>query len=169
MSTIYLDHASATPIRPEVLKVMEPYFSQQYANPGSLHAAGEKAKAAIENSRTIIKVVLSAEPSDKIVFTGCGTESINLALKGVIRKGDHIIATTIEHKAVLETCDALKKIGCSVTYVPVSKKGTINPKDIEKAITKNTKVISVMYANNEIGAIQPIQAIATIAKKHNIL
>ncbi len=169
MSTIYLDHASATPIRPDVLKVMEPYFSQQYANPGSLHAAGEQAKAAIEDSRTIIKAILSAGPSDQIIFTGSGTESINLTLKGVVRKGDHIITTTIEHKAVLETCDALKKLGCNVTYVPVSKKGTINPKDIEKAITKKTKLISVMYANNEIGTIQPIQAIATIAKKHNIL
>lgn len=169
MSQVYLDHASATPLRPEVLRAMQPYFFKLYGNPGSLHKMGEDAKAAIEDARSKIKTILNANSNDQIIFTGSGTESINLALKGILQKGDHLITTTIEHKAVLETCHALEQIGCTTTYVKVSKKGIVNPKDIEKAITKKTKLISVMYANNEIGSIQPIEEIGAIAKKHNIL
>ena len=168
---IYLDYAAATPVRKEVQKVMldpEKYF----ANPSSAHDGGKKAKEILEYSREKIKKIINAKESDKIIFTSSGTESINLAIKGVAfalkNKGKHIITSKVEHKAVLETCRFLESQGFSVTYLDVDKYGRINPKDVEKAITSKTILISIMYANNEVGTIQPIQEIAEIAKKHKI-
>jgi cysteine desulfurase len=169
---IYLDYAAAAPVRPEVQKVVrnaEKYF----ANPSSTHDFGKKAKELLENSRIKIKKIVNAKEEDKIIFTSSGTESVNIALKGVAfanhRKGKHIITSKIEHKAVLETCSDLEKRGFSVTYLNVDRYGRINPQDVEKAITKKTILISIMYANNEVGTIQSVKEIGRIARKHKIL
>ncbi len=168
--TIYLDHAAATPIDPRVLRVMQPYFSSSYGNPGSTHALGEQAKEAVEEARVRVAKILGAH-AEEIIFTSGGTESINLAIKGVAfsRKKGHIITSAIEHAAVLEPCRYLEKQGCRVTYVPVDEKGIIDPRDVENAIRKDTILISIMYVNNEVGTIQPIAEIGRIAKKHNII
>lgn len=169
---IYLDYAAAAPVRKEVRKVVadvEKYF----ANPSSMHAVGRKAKEVLENSRQKIGKILNATEKDRIIFTSNGTESINLALKGVAfakkKKGDHIIISKVEHKAVLETCKYLEQEGFSVTYLDVDKYGKVDHKEVEKAITKKTILISIMYANNEVGTIQPIKEIAAIAKKKKVL
>lgn len=174
MRSIYLDYAAATPVRKEVAVAMKPFFSGLFANPSSVHAAGKEAHEALERARALVQKTIHAENASEILFTGSGTESINLALKGIMRayqkKGNHIITTKIEHKAVLETCAYLEKYGgCKVTYINVDKNGRVNPQDVEKAITKKTILISVMYANNEIGTIQPISEIARIAQKHHVL
>ncbi|MBI4152634.1 cysteine desulfurase [Candidatus Woesearchaeota archaeon] len=174
MKQIYLDHAAATPVRREVLSVMKPFYSSEFANPSSIHAAGRKAHDAVDHARESVRKIIHAEKPAEIIFTGSGTESINLAIKGIMRasgkKGNHIITTKIEHKAVLETCAYLQKYGgCRVTYIDVDGKGKVNPRDVEKAITPRTVLITVMYANNEIGTIQPIAEIAAIAQKHKVL
>jgi len=168
---IYLDYAAAAPVRNEVRTTMaeaEKYF----ANPGSTHNAGKKAKELLNQSRERIRKILQVD-SGKIIFTSNGTESINLSIKGIAeayqRKGDHIITSKVEHKAVLETCKYLEHKGFSVTYLGVDKYGRVDPKELEKAITSKTILISIMYANNEVGTIQPIREIAAIAKKKNVL
>lgn len=173
MKQTYLDYAAATPVRKEVAKAMQKFFSEDFANPSSAHAAGKKAQEKVEEAREKIRQVLQAENASEIIFTGSGTESINLAIKGVMRayknKGNHIIATKIEHNAVLETCAYLEKHeNCTVTYLDVDEFGRINLCDVEKAITPKTVLISIMYANNEIGTIQPITEIAKIARAHNV-
>ena len=167
---IYLDNASTTPIRKEVLQVMLPYYSKQFGNPSSIHQLGLNAKEAVENSRTKIATILNAK-TEEIIFTSGGTESVNLAIQGVIiackSKNKHIITSKIEHPSVLQTCKFVETLGVKVTYVSVNKDGLVNPRDIEKAITKNTILISIMYANNEIGTIQPIKEIAQTIQEHN--
>lgn len=170
---IYLDYAAATPVRKEVKKAVaeaEKYF----ANPSSTHNAGKKAKEVSEHSRERIKRILNTHTEDKIIFTSSGTESINLALKGIAfaakkKKRNHIITSKVEHKAVLETCRFLETQGFSVTYLDVDQYGMINVKQLEKAITPKTMLISIMYANNEVGTIQPIAEIAALAKKRKIV
>jgi len=174
MKSIYLDYAAATPVRKEVLLAMEGYFYPLFANPGSVHPAGKRAKEAVELARKNVASILGTEDSSEIIFTGSGTESINLALQGIARayrkKGNHIITTKIEHKAVLETCRFLEESGqCTVTYLDVDNYGRVNPRDVEKAITKKTILISVMYANNEIGTIQQLADIGEIACQKKIL
>ncbi len=174
MKSIYLDYAAATPVRKEVLIAMERYFYPLFANPGSVHPVGKRAKEAVELARKNVASILGAEDSSEIIFTGSGTESINLALQGIARayrkKGNHIITTKIEHKAVLETCRFLEESGqCTVTYLDVDNYGRVNPRDVEKAITKKTILISVMYANNEIGTIQQLADIGEIACQKKIL
>ncbi len=173
MKSIYLDYAAATPVRKEVLMAMEPYFYPLFANPGSVHPAGKRAKEAVEAARKNVALVLGSQDPSEIIFTASGTESINLALQGVVRayhqKGNHIITTKIEHKAVLETCRFLEESGqCKVTYLDVDNFGRVNPRDVEKAITKKTILISVMYANNEIGTIQQIVEIGKIARQKKV-
>ncbi len=173
MKSIYLDYAAATPVRKEVLMAMEPYFYPLFANPGSVHPAGKRAKEAVEAARKNVVLILGSQEPSEIIFTGSGTESINLALQGVVRayrkKGNHIITTKIEHKAVLETCRFLEESGqCTVTYLDVDNFGRVNPRDVEKAITKKTILISVMYANNEIGTIQQIADIGKIARRKKV-
>lgn len=173
MKQTYLDYAAATPVRKEVAKAMQKFFSEDFANPSSAHAAGKKTQEKVEEAREKIRQVLQAENASEIIFTGSGTESINLAIKGVMRayknKGNHIITTKIEHNAVLETCAYLEKHeNCTVTYLDVDEFGRINLCDVEKAIKPKTVLISVMYANNEIGTIQPITEIAKIARAHNV-
>lgn len=170
---IYLDHAAATPLRKEVEAVMKNFSRKNYANPSSLHQAGEQARRAREDSREKIRKILGASPQDKIIFTSGGTESINLALIGFMsankNKGNHLITTKIEHPAVLETCKFLENSGFKVTYLPVDDEGYMDLKELEQCITTETMMISVIYAHNEIGTIQRIKEISSIAKKHNLV
>jgi cysteine desulfurase len=168
--TIYLDHAATTYVDLRVKKEMDKCYSETYGNPGSLHSVGRDAYELVENSREKIAKILNCRP-DEIIFTSGGTESINLAIKGIaFSKGKgHIITSKVEHPAVLDTCRFLEKKGFSVTYLNVDKFGLVNPKDVEKAIKKDTLLISIMYANNEIGTIQPIKEIGKVAKNNKII
>lgn len=167
---IYLDHAATTYIDPRVKEAMDPYFEDVYGNPGSLHQIGLRAREVIDKSKETIAKIINCQ-SKEIIFTSGGTESINLAIKGVaFRKGEgHIITSKIEHPAVLETCHYLEQKGFKVTYLEVDNNGLIDPKELEKAITKETILITIMYANNEIGTVEPIKEIGEIAKKHKII
>lgn len=169
---IYLDFNASTPIAPEVTQAMKPFLSRHYGNPSSQHWAGEPAKEAIEKARNQVASLLQCKP-EEIVFTSGGSESNNHAIKGVFfalrDKGSHIITTQIEHPAVLNPCHFLEKMGAEVTYVGVDLYGRIDPKEIEKAITSRTILITVMHANNEVGTIQPIEEISKIARKHGII
>ncbi len=175
MKEIYLDTAASTPLDPAVFKAMLPFFAQDqtrahhYANASSAHDPGRKVKKIIEQSRRRVAEILGAQP-EEIIFTSGGTESINLAIKGVAfaQKKGHIITSAIEHPAVLETCRYLGKKGFSVSYVDVDKSGIVDPTNIARAIRKDTILISIMYVNNELGTIQPLTEIAKIAQEHNI-
>ncbi|MGZ4904023.1 MAG: cysteine desulfurase family protein [Halobacteriota archaeon] len=155
---MYLDHAATTPMRPEILEVMRSYFSERFGNPSSLHSYGLDARVAIEQAREHVARTIGAT-AQEIVFTSRGTESDNMALRGVLQRRSgkgHIITSAIEHPAVLETCQFIEKLGHEVTYVSVDRTGRINPAEVEAAIRENTRLISIMHANNEIGSIQPI-------------
>ena len=166
---IYLDHAAATYLLPEVSKTLKPYLEKLYANPSSLHSQGLKVKTDIEKARDKIGKIINADPQE-IIFTGSGTESINLALKGIAeaKKEGHIITSKIEHPAVLDTCRHLEKKGFEITYLPVDLHGLVSPEDLENAIRNDTILISIMYANNEIGSIEPIAELARIARRFNV-
>jgi cysteine desulfurase len=167
MKRIYMDYAATTPADPAVVKAMLPYFTESFGNPSSLYSYGQENKAALDRSRETVARAIGAQP-DEIIFTSGGTEADNTALVGVARanmkKGNHIITTTVEHHAILETCEFLKKSGVETTVVPVDDFGLVSPDDIKKAITPKTVLISVMHANNEVGSIQPIEEIGRIAK-----
>lgn len=171
LERIYLDNAATTPVRPEVLQEMMPFFSEIFGNPSSVHFYGRKSKAALEEARERVANAIGAK-KEEIVFTSGGTESDNLAIKGVAyakqNKGNHIITSTIEHHAVLETCHFLEKNGFNVTCLPVDATGLVNPEDVRNAITDQTILISVMHGNNEIGTIEPIAEIGAIAKEKGI-
>ncbi|MEM7817105.1 MAG: cysteine desulfurase family protein, partial [Candidatus Aenigmatarchaeota archaeon] len=171
MKHIYLDHAATTPLANEIFEAMKPYFSEKFGNASSLHVYGQEARNAVEKARDDIAKFINAKPAE-IVFTSGGTESNNLAIKGVAfankQKGKHIITSKIEHPAVLEPCRWLEKQGWKVTYLPVNSDGIINPADVEKAMTKETVLVSIMHANNEIGTIQPIEEIGKICKKYDV-
>ncbi|MCD6448298.1 MAG: cysteine desulfurase NifS [Thermoplasmata archaeon] len=167
---VYLDHAATTPVAKEVLEAMIPFFSEKFGNASSLHAYGREARKALEESREKVAKLINAEP-EEIIFTGSGTESDNLAIKGIAflhRKG-HIITSSIEHPAVLETCHYLQRKGFEVTFLPVDKYGLIDIDELEEAIREDTILISIMHANNEIGTIEPIEEIGKIARKNNII
>ncbi len=168
----YFDHAATTAVREEVLKEMLPYFTLNYGNPSSIYGIGRMSKKAIETSREKIAKILNAKHNE-IYFTGCGSESDNLAIKGIAHaysnKGKHIITSKIEHPAVLNTCHALEREGYEVTYLNVNKDGIISVEDLESSIRDDTILITIMFANNEIGTIQPIKEIGEIAKKHNVI
>lgn len=167
----YFDHAATTMAREEVVKEMLPYFTLNFGNASSIYSIGRKSKKAVEEARSKVAKAIGANAKE-IYFTSCGSESDNLALKGVAyanrEKGNHIITTKIEHPAVLHTCQNLEKQGFKVTYLNVDSDGLISLKELENAITDKTIIISIMFANNEIGTIQPIKEIGEIAKKHNI-
>jgi cysteine desulfurase len=171
MKRIYLDYAATTPTHPEVMKVMLPYFTEAFGNPSSIHSFGQEAKEAIEKARNQVAALIGAK-SEEIVFTGSGTEADNFALKGVALanqgKGNHIIISSIEHHAVLETCKFLEKQGFPVTYLPVDGYGMVDPSGVKKAITGKTILISVMHANNEVGTVEPIAEIGNIAREAEI-
>jgi cysteine desulfurase len=170
--TVYLDHAATTAVDPRVVEAMLPYWTQVYGNPSSIYAQGREAHKALDNARGKVAHILGCRP-DEVVFTGCGTESDNLALRGVAlsqrRKGNHIITTPIEHHAILHTAEQLQKhFGMEVTYLPVDKYGIVNPDDVARAIKDTTVLVSVMYANNEVGTIEPIAEIGKIARAHGV-
>ncbi len=172
MRHIYLDHNATAPVRKEVLDAMMPYFSDQYGNVSSVHSKGQAAAKAVEHSREIIGNAIGTESVD-IVFTSGGTEADNFAIKGVamanLEKGRHIITSEIEHLAVLDTCRFVEKeLGFDVTYLPVDKYGVVDLDKLKESIRKDTVLISVMFANNEVGTIQPVKEIAKIAKKNGI-
>ena len=168
---IYLDHAATTLVRKEVLEEMQPYFSKKYGNASSLHALGREANRALQEARAKVADVINAMP-EEIYFTSGGSEADNTALKGLAfankDKGNHIIISSIEHDAVLNTCKFLEQNGFEVTYLPVDKYGFVNCDDIEKVITKKTILISVMHANNEIGTIEPIANIGSLAQEKGV-
>jgi cysteine desulfurase len=171
--TIYLDHSATTPVDPRVVEAMLPYFTDKFGNASSLHRWGQAALGALDESRRTVAEILNANPQE-IVFTSCGSESDNLALRGVAfalrSKGNHIITTPIEHHAILNTAAQLEKeFGFEVTRVPVNRQGVVNPDDIARAIKPNTILISVMYANNEVGTIEPLGEIAKIAHAKKIV
>lgn len=171
-STIYLDNAATTAVKPEVLEVMKPYFTEIYSNPSSVYSFAGKAKKAVEDAREQIAQVLHADASE-IYFTAGGSESDNWAIKGTLEalkdKGRHVITSKIEHHAVLHACEWLEKNGYEVTYLDVDENGLISPEELERAIRPDTVLITIMFANNEIGTIEPIREIGAIAKKHGIL
>lgn len=171
MERIYLDYAATTPCDPQVLEAMKPYFFEKFGNPSSIHSFGQEAKKGMEDARQELASFLGAKP-EEIVFTSGGTESNNFAIFGIAgaqeKKGNHIITSVIEHHAVLEPCKSLEKRGYNVTYVKVDKGGIIDPADVKKAINDKTILISIMHANNEIGAIQPIADIGKIAQERGI-
>lgn len=167
----YFDHAATTPVRQEVLESMLPYFSKQYGNASSIYSIGRESKKAIEEARDKVAVALGAN-SKEIFFTGSGTEADNWAIKGVAyanrKKGNHIITSAIEHHAVLHTCEYLEKEGFEVTYLPVDENGLITPEQVKAAIRPETILITLMFANNEIGTIQPIAEIGAVAKEKGV-
>jgi len=166
-----MDSSAALPTDRRIVEAMLPYFTTEYGNPSSVHVMGRKAMQAVEESRSKIAELIGSKP-EEIVFTSGATESNNLAIKGIAyknrEKGGHIITTSIEHPSILETCKHLEKQGYKVTYLPVDQNGMVDPSSLEEAITKQTILISVMYANHEVGTIQPIKKISKIAKEHNI-
>ena len=171
MEIKYFDHAATTQMKKEVLDAMLPFLDEEYGNPSSIHVKGTEAKTALEMARKKIAECINAD-SDEIYFTSGGTEADNTAIKGFARankkKGNHIITTKIEHKAILESCSTLEDEGFEITYVNVDKYGFVNLEELEDAIKDNTILISVMFANNEIGTIQPIKEIGKIAHKHKV-
>lgn len=171
MKRIYMDNSASSRVDDEVLKEMLPFFIERYGNASSLHSFGGEAREAVEKARVRVAALIGASP-EEIVFTSGGTESDNLAVKGIAAakcgKGDHIITTNIEHPAVLQPCKYLEKLGYKVTYAKVGSDGIVDVGDVEKAITDKTILISVMHANNEIGTIQPIEEIGKIARERGI-
>lgn len=164
---IYLDYAATTPVDKEVLKAMAPYFSEKFGNASSIHSFGQEAITAVDQAREKIARCFSCDFTE-IIFTGSATESNNLAIRGLIQNSDfHIISTKIEHESVLEPLKELEKSGCEITYLPVDKTGLIKISDLEKAIKDNTILVSIIYANNEIGTIQPIKEIGKLLEKIN--
>lgn len=168
---IYMDHSATSPVRKEVFEAMEPFFKSSFGNPSTFYSLGRDAKSAMEDARKNVGNIIGANP-EEIIFTSGGTESDNIAIQGIAyklkNKGNHIITSTIEHPAVIETCKGLEKKGFDVTYLPVYENGIVKIKDLEEAITDKTILITIMHANNEIGTIQPIAEIGKIAKKKKI-
>ncbi len=169
---VYLDHAATTPAHPKVVEAMMPYFTGRFGNPSNLHDMGREAKNAVEEARAKASALIGAKP-EEIFFTSSGAESNNFALKGLAQansqKGRHIIVSQIEHFSVLHPAKTLEKAGFTVTYVPTDRTGLVDPGDIAKAITKDTVLVSIMHANNEIGTIEPIEEIAKITKEKGVL
>ena len=168
---IYLDYAATTPVLPEVLAEMLPYFTEEFGNPSGVYGTARDAHRAVEQARRQVAEAIGAEPAE-IYFTSGGSESDNMAIQGIARaasgRGKHIITSRIEHHAVLNPCRQLEKEGWQVTYLPVDRSGRISPEDVEKAITPDTVLISIMAANNEIGTLEPIREIGRIAGNHGI-
>ena len=175
---IYLDNAASTVVHPEVVKEMIPYFDTQYGNPSSIHQFGRKAKNAIQKARKQVAALIGAEP-DEILFTSGGTESNNIILYGISniplrtrstkKDRNHIITSSIEHEAILQPCKNLEEIGCKITYLPVDESGMVDLPDVANSLTEDTIIVSIMFANNEVGTIQPIKEISELCKKYDVL
>jgi len=162
MHRIYLDNNATTPVLPEVFAALRPYFEEQFGNASSIHHNGQQTRAAVEDARESVAALLGCRASE-IVFTSGGTEADNLAIAGLVAAGDHVITSSIEHHAVLLACKHLEEIGCEVTVLPVDGRSLVDPDDIRRALRPNTKLISVMMANNETGVLQPVEEIGRIA------
>jgi cysteine desulfurase len=172
MHRVYLDNNATTPVMPEVFEAMRPYFGEHFGNASSIHHHGQETRAAVEDARESVAKLLGCNAAE-IVFTSGGTESDNLAISGLITSGwaagDHIITSSIEHHAVLHACKHLEKLGCDITVLPVDGRGLIDPADVQRALRANTKLISVMMANNETGVRQPVEEVAKIAGEAKVL
>ena len=172
MKNIYLDHAATTPLSEKAFEAMKPYFTEVFGNANSQHAFGRDSAKAVADARQTIAECIGAKPSE-IYFTSCGTEADNWAIKGIASqlkdKGRHIVTSVIEHPAVHTTCKQLEKYGYEVTYLPVDEEGFVSPKDLDEAIREDTVLVSIMYANNEIGTVQPIKELCEVAHKHGVL
>jgi cysteine desulfurase len=167
MHRVYLDNNATTPVLPEVFEAMRPYFGERFGNASSIHSHGQETRAAVENARESVAKLLGCSASE-IVFTSGGTESDNLAIAGLVNQGDHVITSSIEHHAVLHACKHLEELGCEVTILPVDGRGLIDPSDVKRALRPNTKLISVMMANNETGVLQSVEEIGRIAAEAGI-
>src|SRR5512143_1893753 len=172
MRKVYLDHAATTPVHPKVLEAMLPFFSDKFGNPSNLHDIGREGKNAVEEARARTAALLGARP-EEIYFTSSGAESNNFALKGIVQansqKGRHISVSQIEHFSILHPAKTLEKAGFTVTYLPTDKQGLVDPDAVARAITKETVLVSIMHANNEIGTIEPIEEISKITKERGVL
>ena len=167
MRRVYLDNNATTPVLPEVFEAMRPYFAEHFGNASSIHHHGQETRAAVERARESVAAMLGCRPSE-IVFTSGGTEGDNLAISGLTRTGDHVISSTIEHHAVLNSCKHLEAMGCEVTYIPVDGRGLVDPDDVRRALRPNTRLITIMMANNETGVLQPVAEIGKIAAEADI-
>ena len=167
MRRIYLDNNATTPVLPEVFEAMRPYFCEHFGNASSIHHHGQETRAAVERARDSVASMLGCL-AQEIVFTGSGTEGDNLAIAGLAGAGDHIITSGIEHHAVLHSCKHMEDIGCEVTFVPVDSRSVVDPGDVRRALRPNTKLISIMMANNETGVLQPVEEIGKIAEESDV-
>lgn len=167
MLRVYLDNNASTPVLPEVFEAMRPYYLERFGNASSIHHFGQHARASVERARNSVAALLNARPAE-VVFTSGGTEADNLGIFGLVRTGDHVITSGIEHSAVMNTCKRLEQMGCEVTYLPVNGRCEVDPEDVRKAIRTNTRLISVMMANNETGVIQPVEEIGRIALEADV-
>jgi cysteine desulfurase len=167
MRRVYLDNNATTPLLPEVFEAMRPYFAERFGNASSIHHHGQETRAAVERAREPVAALLRCRASE-IVFTSGGTEGDNLAISGTTGEGDHVISSTVEHHAVLNSCRHLEAMGCEVTYVPVDGRGLVDPDDVRRALRPHTKLISIMMANNETGVLQPVEEIGKIAAEAEV-
>ncbi|UOY94116.1 cysteine desulfurase [Ectobacillus sp. JY-23] len=170
MERIYLDHAATSPTHPQVVEHMIPYMTEMFGNPSSIHFYGRQARHAVDEARRACASSIGATPNE-IIFTSGGTEADNLALLGVARanktRGNHIITTAIEHHAILNTCKMLEHEGFEITYLPVDETGRVNVQDVQEALTEKTILVSIMYGNNEVGTVQPIEEIGALLREHD--
>ena len=167
MRRVYFDNNATTPVLPEVLQAMQPYFSEHFGNASSIHHHGQETRAAVERARESVASLLGCRSSE-IVLTSGGTEGDNLAIFGLVRTGDHVITSTIEHHAVLNSCKRLQESGCELSYIHVDGRGLVDPDDVRRALRPNTKLITIMMANNETGVIQPVEEIGKIAAEADV-
>ena len=167
MLRVYLDNSATTPVLPEVLEAMRPYFGERFGNASSIHHHGQETRSAVERARHSVASLLGCAAAE-IIFTSGGTEADNLAIAGLTNPGDHLITSTIEHSAVLQTCKHLDDSGCEVSYVPVNASGQVDPEDVRRALRPKTKLISIMMANNETGVLQPVEEIGKIAAEAGV-
>jgi cysteine desulfurase len=167
MRRVYLDNNATTPILPEVFEAMRPFYFEEFGNASSIHHYGQHTRAAVEKARASVAALLNARPAE-IVFTSGGTEADNLGIFGLVSRDEHVITSTIEHSAVMNTCKRLEQMGCEVTFVPVNGRCEVDPEDVRRAIRPNTKLISIMMANNETGVVQPVEEIGKIAVESDV-
>lgn len=167
MRRVYFDNSATTPVLAEVLETMQPYFGERFGNASSIHHHGQETRSAVEAARAQVAALLGCRPAE-VVFTSGGTEADNLAIFGIAGAGDHVITSTVEHHAVLNACRQLESEGCSVTYLPVDRRGVVDPNDVRHALQPSTKLITIMMANNETGVLQPTEEIGRIAREADV-
>ena len=167
MRRVYFDNNATTPVLPKIFEAMRPYFGVQFGNASSIHHHGQETRAAVERARESVAQLLGCRSSE-IVFTSGGTEADNLAIFGLVKPGDHLITSTVEHHAVLNSCKHLQKAGCEVDFVPVDGRGLVDPADLRRALKPSTKLITLMMANNETGVVQPVEEIGKIAAEADV-